>query len=550
MSKICGVININRTEGINLCGKLCNNLKENYGLKHGIKYESNLLNYENACFGLLANDGDGNNIKRIETTNKICFCVGNIFPPTRRDELIYELNEAISANELYIAKNILTEFEGAFVYIHWNINTKSLTIINDKLGLYPLYIYRKNDQIIFASEAEAIAKLNLNNFQIDNNSIAEFISLGNILNGKSLFSNINNILPASINVFRNSQNIRIIYYSVKQKKLDVLSYSDLIDRLSTKFHNAVIRRIKTDPVVIRLSGGIDSRLILACLLEEKKEIHAETYFLRLKEVEKDALYSSALAKKYEFEHMCFPKASSTNLIDRIKGITKNPTYRFNGIWGGEIFGGTKFIRSRNILESAKRAFKDKFSNKFIATLTLCPEMTLNDNLRDLPFNHIESNYLYFYFTCCSRSFLSSEQGIGWERPNFFFFGNGLYPFTDCDFLELVFSLNPDFLKGRKLSIELLMHKHHDILNIPWMSNKNDIIKCKDDFNYLLHDIKIEEQKIFDKEYEIIKLKILKDKDSLQLFKNVKYLISPATELDLLIQKRYVLLHTWLKFWNL
>ncbi len=159
MTKICGIVNFETKNNNSFCENLSEYLMEYHGQRHGIEFEKEFISFDNASFCILTIKGEQNDIRKFESKENLSFCIGHILPKDNSIDLIERLRRFLNTNNIEQAKLILLEFEGYFIFIDWNKRTQTLTIINDKLGLAPIYICKDSKKILFASEAEAILPL-------------------------------------------------------------------------------------------------------------------------------------------------------------------------------------------------------------------------------------------------------------------------------------------------------------------------------------------------------------------------------------------------------
>jgi asparagine synthase (glutamine-hydrolysing) len=174
--------------------------------------------------------------------------------------------------------NFVKNLNGLFVFVILDLKEEKIFICNDRYGFRPLYYYY-DDKFIFASEIKAI--LNYYNFKksLKYESVIDWFTFGGVFGDKTLFEGINVLPPASVLVYDN-ENLSIEQYWDFHYEPDYdKSEDELVDELISAFKKAVeIRMVDNYKYGISLSGGLDSRVVLAAIVANKgKEVLSFTF---------------------------------------------------------------------------------------------------------------------------------------------------------------------------------------------------------------------------------------------------------------------------------
>ncbi len=192
-----------------------------------------------------------------------------------RSELInlgYEFNtnsdtEVIVNSWLEWDTQCVEKLNGMFAFVLFDKNKKQMFACRDRLGIKPLHWARTADnQIVFASEIKALrkhAKIPLN---INLKSIEDYLSLGYVLEPKSIYLEISKLLPGHyILLDQNSPEVFINepYWHLKEHiNNNKKNYN--IEDVHAQLSKVVQERMMADvPLGAFLSGGIDSSAIVA-----------------------------------------------------------------------------------------------------------------------------------------------------------------------------------------------------------------------------------------------------------------------------------------------
>jgi asparagine synthase (glutamine-hydrolysing) len=147
------------------------------------------------------------------------------------------------------------------------IDTKAqrATLFNDRFGLCRFYYHDEGERLYFATEAKALLDVVPTTRRIDLRGIAELIAVGCVMQNRTIFSDIHVLQPASAWTFRANGTVdRGTYFHASewenQPKLTSIDYTAL---LFDVFERATKRCIDGEPLAVSLTGGLDSRAVLA-----------------------------------------------------------------------------------------------------------------------------------------------------------------------------------------------------------------------------------------------------------------------------------------------
>ncbi len=217
------------------------------------------------------------------------FMIGELFD---RKSLIQKFDSQINAETnlsdiellsiLYekIGSDLFANLNGAFLILIWERLPNRITIVNDRMGLYPLYYAHSGAGIIFASNIKALLVDQKVDRTVDQTAIAEFLTFDHILWQRTLLESVKLLPQASIFVFCDRElEVRPYYQFDYTKEFPIKNDDEYIAELDFLMRQAVQRQIKGSlPNGLLLSGGLDSRHILALLTEESSEkVHTFTW---------------------------------------------------------------------------------------------------------------------------------------------------------------------------------------------------------------------------------------------------------------------------------
>jgi asparagine synthase (glutamine-hydrolysing) len=161
----------------------------------------------------------------------------------------------------------LEKINGWFSGILMDFRERKIILFNDRYGVNRIYHHQSGNVLYFSSEAKSLLKVLPELRQIDPQGLGEFVSCGCVLQGRTLYQGVTLLPPGSVWTFRPGQPVRKETYFRREEweSLPQLSPEDYYQRLKETFTRILPRYLNgSQPVALSLTGGVDSRMILAC----------------------------------------------------------------------------------------------------------------------------------------------------------------------------------------------------------------------------------------------------------------------------------------------
>lgn len=194
-------------------------------------------------------------------------------------------------------ESVIYSLNGVFVIIIYDKKLEELRIYNDRFGVYPLYYTVLKDEKLYFSQDPILLK-QVRDFEPDYVGIAEYLSFDYCLEDRTFFKDVNYILPAQrIRVNKNGINKEIYWTLPVLRWQKIKSKKEYLKELNVLYRDAVLRRKSDKTNIIGLSGGFDSRLILAILDGEDVASFNFGSF-----ASGDVVGASSLANAYSTDH--------------------------------------------------------------------------------------------------------------------------------------------------------------------------------------------------------------------------------------------------------
>ena len=256
------------------------------------------------------------------------------------------------------------EIDGMFALIIYDKVEKKIISIRDNTGQKPLYYFFDNKNFILSSEIDPILKSLKKDITVDldfNSHLRYMVSVGE----KTIYKKIFKVLPGQ----------KLEFCLTDNKLLKSFFNHNLVnknDNIQDLLGKTIQDHLQTNQkLIINLSGGIDSNIILHEALKEKKiealstrfetneEKYNEDFFIAKKVCEDNGVkfYENFISKKDFIDNF----VKTFECIEEINGNINNPTYfltykfiRQNGFrtvlsgdGGDEIFVGYDWFFLKN-----------------------------------------------------------------------------------------------------------------------------------------------------------------------------------------------------------
>lgn len=177
--------------------------------------------------------------------------------------------------ELYakLGASFLTELNGMFAGAIYDTISNELFVFRDRLGIKPLYYYKKENQFFFSSELPALVEF-LDKTEINAQAVSDFLHLGYIPEPHTIYTDVFKFPSGSYGLYHNN-NLKITHFwnpenyitsSVLSNEKQVLAEVEALLR-----HSVRLRLMADVPFGTFLSGGADSGLISAIAADISKD---------------------------------------------------------------------------------------------------------------------------------------------------------------------------------------------------------------------------------------------------------------------------------------
>ncbi len=199
--------------------------------------------------------------------------------------------------------DMLSRFDGMFAIALVDLDKKKLLLARDRVGMKPLFYYKKENELIWSSEIKALLKNECITPEINWQGVYSNFLFQTTLAPETCFQNIYSLEPATFLLFdlNNFSSSKEKYWNFPTEKLAQVTEQEAITKIDELLSESVEKQLFADvPVTSMMSGGIDSTLITAKSKPYKEDINAFTIAYQFSENE--VQNASLMAEKIKISH--------------------------------------------------------------------------------------------------------------------------------------------------------------------------------------------------------------------------------------------------------
>lgn len=165
-----------------------------------------------------------------------------------------------------VGVDCFSRLNGIFSGVIIDRRSQNAHLFNDRFGLARIYLLEQPEGTLFASEAKSLLCVSPGARGIDDRALGELISLGCVLQNRTLFAGVTLLPPGSCWSFDRSGAVSRRRYFVPEEweSQEPIAAADYYDALKERFVGLLPRYLAGDqPIGVSLTGGIDSRMIMS-----------------------------------------------------------------------------------------------------------------------------------------------------------------------------------------------------------------------------------------------------------------------------------------------
>lgn len=194
------------------------------------------------------------------------------------------------------------KFDGMFAIALVDLKTNKLILARDRVGLKPLFYYKNQDTILWASEIKSLLKNEVLTPEINWQGVYTNFLFQTTLAPETCFKGVFSLEPASYMTvgLEDFKVTKEFYWNFPASK-NYISQEEAVSKIDQLLSESVKEQLFADvPVASMMSGGIDSTLITTKSKPYKTDINAFTIAYPFSEDE--VKNASLVAEKIEIPH--------------------------------------------------------------------------------------------------------------------------------------------------------------------------------------------------------------------------------------------------------
>lgn len=175
-------------------------------------------------------------------------------------------------------KKCLNRLNGMFAFVIWDNINRTLFAARDHFGIKPFYYYYNSNTFIFASEIKAILEPKIILPEINFSALQDYLTFQFCLDNKTLFKNIQKLLPGHYLTLTSNGNLSIKKYWELDFTVDTYHTEEYFQhKLLRLLEDSVRLQLRADVQIgSHLSGGLDSSAV-TCLVASLLNIPIQTF---------------------------------------------------------------------------------------------------------------------------------------------------------------------------------------------------------------------------------------------------------------------------------
>jgi asparagine synthase (glutamine-hydrolysing) len=276
-----------------------------------------------------------------------CYLDQNVIHDLKKIGHVFNSGNASSLIHLYEEQEdrFLQDLNGWYNGLIIDRREGEAKLFNDRYGIRRIYFHDTGDAFFFSSEAKSLLKAFPFLRELNPQSIGEYLGYDCTFENRTFFKNIQLLPPGSLWNFVNGTVNRKKYFDPHSlENQNVLNQDQFMEELSGTFEKILPRYFSGKSVGLSLTGGLDTRSILACRHPAPGELPCYTFGGSFKDIF-DMRLAPRVAKAANQPHIALR-------LDDKKFLSDYPFYVKRSIY---ISDGLDNVESADVIEFSKMA---------------------------------------------------------------------------------------------------------------------------------------------------------------------------------------------------
>jgi asparagine synthase (glutamine-hydrolysing) len=204
-------------------------------------------------------------------------------------------------------EDFVEHLNGIFALAMWDARERKLLLVRDRLGVKPLYFWRRGHTVAAASEIKALLCHPEIDAEVNYEAIPEYLAFRQLAVGATLFKGIETVEPGQIVRVRDGQLTARSYWQLPEcRASNGIGVGEWVGRLDELLRDATVLQLIADvPLGTFASGGVDSSLVTSYAAEKSSE-RLNTFCIGIENPDFDERsYSELVARQVDSHHRIF-----------------------------------------------------------------------------------------------------------------------------------------------------------------------------------------------------------------------------------------------------
>jgi asparagine synthase (glutamine-hydrolysing) len=191
--------------------------------------------------------------------------------------------QVIQSGYQELGVDTLEHINGNCAVIVYDSPGRVLHLVTDPCGVFPVFVHESSEGPIYCSHPDVLAGAGNEHRRVDELSIAEFVLSGTVTPPFTYYERVRaaehgTIVSVDVGA-RPARSSQRRYFTFSYRGAEQVSEDELAHQLGAAVRRAVQRRTlpRLGRSVVALSGGLDSRVVLACTADRERTLAFSCY---------------------------------------------------------------------------------------------------------------------------------------------------------------------------------------------------------------------------------------------------------------------------------
>lgn len=213
--------------------------------------------------------------------------------------------------------SLFSKSQGVYCAVHYEPKSGTVTLVADRLGIRPIHYWIGTDYVIFASALRVLEALSEVPKSMDLVAVTEIAMLGFPVGTRTAYAEISGLKAGEILRLTQDRARSLRYWRWDSIEPSSLPEEALLEEAYDRFGRAVRRRLRRDTAVVAtLSGGLDSRCVVAALRDETAQVHTLNLYSVLQS--QDQVFAAEFARQAGTIHRPVPVPAEIGFLDQFE----------------------------------------------------------------------------------------------------------------------------------------------------------------------------------------------------------------------------------------